>query len=129
MGRPKGQKNTKPYKRLSAEEQVALIAEYAAGVKQMDLAAKYEVSQGAVSQLLRKRGVQMRSNTEAQPPTFDVDEAVRLWTTGQGTTYEVAEVMGVSQSVIAAHLKRRGVSKREGLVLRARGVRRRRSRA
>lgn len=109
MGRPKGGKNTKPYKRLAAAEREALVADYVGGMKQTDLAAKYGVSQGAVSQFLRASDVRMRTATEAQPPTFDVADAVRLFESGR-TTYEVAEAVGVSQSVVYGHLKRRDVA-------------------
>ena len=108
MGRPKGSKNTKAYTLLDAAAKDALVADYVAGMKQTALAAKYGVAQTAVSKMLRARGTQMRSNMEAQPPTFDVAEAVRLFKQGN-TTYAIADVVGVSQSVVYSHLKRQGV--------------------
>lgn len=113
-----GRKHTKKRRYTTPEERASMVVEYEAGAIQTALAAKYDLTQRAVSLILQRGGAKLRSPTEAQPPTFDVGEAERLWSVEQRTTYEIAEALGVSQSVVATHLKRRGVLKREG-----RGVR------
>jgi predicted transcriptional regulator len=91
-----------------------LVAEYETGALQTDLALKYGVTQNAVSKILTRCGAKLRTLNEIQPPTFDVDEAVRLYEVERRTTGEVAKVLGVSQSVVASHLYRRGVTKSSG---------------
>lgn len=108
MGRPLGSKNRKPYGRVTPEIRASLLAEYAAGSIQTDLAARYNLSQGIVSRTLRTHG-KTRSPQEAQRPTFDVDEAVRLFTVEKRTIYEIAAALGVSYTPVFTHLRRRRV--------------------
>jgi predicted transcriptional regulator len=118
MGAVAGQKHSKKRKYTTPEERAALVAEYEAGGLQVELAAKFGITQVAVSKILARCGAKLRTACESQPPTFDVSEAARLWSVEQKTTYEVGVLLGVSQSVVAAHLKRRGVLRSKG-----RGVR------
>ena len=82
------------------------MALYEAGSTQVELASSFGLSQARVSQILRMGG---KVGRKAQP-TFDVDEAKRLYETGMSTT-AVGETLGVSQSVIASHLRRAGVTR------------------
>jgi predicted transcriptional regulator len=109
-----GTQHAKKRKYTTPEEQVALVAEYQDGATQTALAEKYGITQNAVSKLLQRLGVKARTQTEAQPPTFDVAEAARLWAEEKRTTYEIATLLGVSQSVVGSHLLRAGISKSKG---------------
>jgi hypothetical protein len=109
MGRRLGEANRKPYTRVTGTIREALLKEYADGETQTALARKYGLSQGIVSRTVRTHG-KTRSPQEAQPPTFDVEEAVRLFTEEKRTTYEIADILGVSQSPVWTHLRRRGVN-------------------
>jgi len=114
MGRIAGKPHSKKRKYLSESEQQSVLAEYASGAMQTALAAKYEVSQGAISKTLRRFGVAMRTQTESQRPTFDVDVAAKLFVEDQLTSYAVADALGVSQSAVGRHLKRMGVFDSKG---------------
>lgn len=109
-----GKKHSKQRKYTTPEERAALVTEYEAGALQTDLALKYGITQNAVSKLLVRCGARLRSSSECQPPTFDVAAAVRLYEVDKKTTGEIAAALGVSQSVVANHLLRRGVTQRVG---------------
>lgn len=62
----KGDGPLPPYKpgmpKLTQDQQASLCADYAAGMKVIDIAAKYAVSVSYVSILARRRGLQMRDS-------------------------------------------------------------------
>ena len=109
-----GRKHSKLRKYTSSEERIAIVKEYEAGSLQTALALKYGVTQNAISKILVRCGAKLRTLGEIQPPTFDVEEAARLYEVSKQTTAEIGELLGVSQSVVASHLNRRGVTKTIG---------------
>lgn len=100
----------KVYRRSTAEEQQAMVEAYAAGSTQVELAVRFDMTQVAVSQILRRHGVEPRQGAVANPVTFDVDRAELLYVAGFSGA-DVAEMIGISPGVLLSHLRRRGVTR------------------
>lgn len=101
------------WRRISSEVRLSICRDYAEGATQTSLAEKYGLSQVRVSQILREDDVPTRTREEANAPTFDVDEAERLYRDGLSGA-KVGAILGVSSGVVLSHMRRRGVTRSKG---------------
>lgn len=82
--------------RLSASNRADLLAAYADGVPVRQLAARFKVHRGTVSEIARRAGLEPRSPT--LPPSVR-EEAARLYAEGL-TLVEVGVKLGISHNAV-----------------------------
>ena len=82
--------------RLSASNRADLLAAYADGVPVQQLAARFNVHRGTVSEIARRAGLEPRSPTLQQPVR---EEAARVYADGL-TLVEVGVKLGISHNAV-----------------------------
>lgn len=98
---------------LTETDHAEICERYAAGSTQVELAAAFSVTQVRISQLLKQYGVTTRTNQQLNPPTFDVDKAELLYSTGLSGN-AIAEILGVGAGALLRQLRTLGVTRPAG---------------
>lgn len=96
-------------RKLSPDEQAALVAQYHSGASMLELAKKFECHRHTVMRLLRKAGVDIRPQKKMTPAL--VAQAAALYTQDHSLE-EVGRLLGLEASTIGKALKRAGVQLR-----------------
>jgi len=96
-------------RRFSAEEELAVMADYADGGTVYSLAAKYGCHRTTISRILKAHEVEL-ANAPIEPEM--VDEIVRLYESGLSMD-ATARQTGVSAKTVLNHLRTRGVRTRD----------------
>lgn len=116
MGSTLGKKHTKTRQYLTPLNRKELIDRYlsaqeaGAFLKQSDLAADFNITQVAVSKILRAAGVKTRTPTEASPTVINVAEAARVYIENpKMRLQDVGELYGVGWSAVRHQLLKIGV--------------------
>ncbi len=94
---------------LPHDQEVQLAQDYLDGDGQVILGRRYRVSVIAVRAALRRQKVTQRSPGEVNAVRLPVEKAIDLYEIESKTTWEIAEQLGFSQSVVLKHLRRAGV--------------------
>ena len=98
-------------RRLTPDEQAAVVQAYQAGQSMAALAEEYDVRRSTVSELLARTGVVRRQQRSID--VLAVDRAVNLYARGWALQ-RIGEQLNFDAETIRTHLKRRGVVPRPG---------------
>ena len=94
--------------KISKDMEDEICSGYIAGISSTDLSKKYGVSPATILNVIKKNGINTRSNLENNPPQFNEEEIIRLYTSGLSQR-EVAEQMGMCQSLVSRYLRKNNI--------------------